>query len=96
MNGRDFKSMAAAPMVEVTNATVSFAQEAFSEYHLYSLNRRTSIFDQESKQISLLNASHFPVRKVYVVNGQSYYYRSSRATRRAGKRSGAGLLQIQE
>jgi hypothetical protein len=53
-----------------------FQQESFSEYHLYSLARRTSISDQESKQISLLNASHFPMRKVYVVNGQSYYYRS--------------------
>lgn len=54
-----------------------FQQESFSEYHLYSLNRRTSIFDQESKQISLLSASHFPLRKVYVVNGQSFYYRQA-------------------
>ena len=59
------------------NAPAPFQQESFSEYHLYSLNRRTSVFDQESKQISLLNASHFPVRKVYVVDGQSYYYRSA-------------------
>jgi len=64
-------------MSEVANAPAAFAQESFSEYHLYSLNRRTSIFDQESKQISLLYASHFPLRKVYVVNGQSYYYRSA-------------------
>ena len=56
------------------NAAAPFQQESFSEYHLYSLNRRTSIFDQESKQISLLNASRFPVRKVYVVNGQAFYY----------------------
>jgi hypothetical protein len=75
INGRDFlelagvaKSMPAAPQ---------FQQEAFSEYHLYSLGRRTSIFDQESKQISLLNASRFPLQKVYAVNGQSYYYRSA-------------------
>jgi len=59
------------------NAPAPFQQESFSEYHLYSLNRRTSIFDQESKQISLLNASHFPLRKVYVVNGQAYYYRGA-------------------
>ena len=76
LNGRDemraMKSMAAA-----VNAPAPFQQESFSEYHLYSLNRRTSIFDQESKQISLLNASHFPLRKVYVVNGQSYYYRTA-------------------
>src|SRR5262249_30747939 len=37
-----------------------FAQEAFSEYHLYTLGRRTSIFDKESKQISLLNATGVP------------------------------------
>jgi hypothetical protein len=61
------KAMPAAPQ---------FQQESFSEYHLYSLARRTSISDQESKQISLLNASHFPMRKVYEVNGQTYYYRT--------------------
>src|SRR6266851_91273 len=59
-------------MSRAANAPAPFQQESFSEYHLYSLNRRTSIFDQESKQISLLNASHFPLRKVYVVNGQTY------------------------
>jgi hypothetical protein len=77
-NGRDFKNL--LPQAQMSNAAlerVPFAQESFSEYHLYSLNRRTSVFDQESKQISLLNASRFPVRKVYVVNGQSYYYRAA-------------------
>jgi hypothetical protein len=64
-------------MSRAVPAAAPFQQESFSEYHLYSLNRRTSIFDQESKQISLLNASHFPLRKVYVVNGQSYYYRAA-------------------
>lgn len=74
INGRlDFKAVAQSAMV--TNAAAPFQQESFSEYHLYSLNRRTSVSDQESKQISLLNASHFPIRKVYVVNGQYYYYR---------------------
>lgn len=74
INGRDFKSVAQSIVVTTAAAPV-FAQEAFSEYHLYSLNRRTSVSDQESKQISLLNASRFPLHKVYVVNGQYYYYR---------------------
>ncbi len=52
-------------------------QENFSEYHLYTLNRRTTIADKESKQVSLLRASSFPVEKHFVVNGQSYYYRSA-------------------
>jgi hypothetical protein len=76
INGRDFRALAQS--VVVTEAAgAPFAQESFSEYHLYSLNRRTSVSDQESKQISLLNASHFPVRKVYVVNGQTFYYRGA-------------------
>jgi hypothetical protein len=70
------EAKAMVAMSRAVPAAAPFQQESFSEYHLYSLNRRTSIFDQESKQISLLNASHFPLRKVYVVNGQSYYYRS--------------------
>src|SRR5574337_920216 len=53
-----------------------FAQEAFSEYHLYTLGRRTSIFDKESKQISLLSASGIPVEKAFVVEGQQFYYRN--------------------
>jgi hypothetical protein len=64
-------------MSKAAAAPAPFQQESFSEYHLYSLNRRTSVSDQESKQISLLNASRFPLQKVYVVNGQPYYYRTA-------------------
>jgi hypothetical protein len=53
-----------------------FEQESFSEYHLYSLGRRTSVEDKETKQISLLQGTNVPVSKVFVVNGQSFYYRS--------------------
>jgi len=67
---------AAMDKVAQSAAAPAFQQESFSEYHLYSLSRRTSIFDQESKQISLLNASRFPLQKIFVVNGQSYYYRN--------------------
>jgi hypothetical protein len=77
MNGRNFKAMAQSSVADEAAPAAPFAQESFSEYHLYSLNRKTSIFDQESKQISLLDASHFPLQKVYVVNGQSYYYRGA-------------------
>jgi len=51
-----------------------FAQENFSEYHLYSLGRRTSVEDKETKQISLLQGSAVPVEKHFVVNGQNFYY----------------------
>jgi hypothetical protein len=51
-----------------------FAQENFSEYHLYSLGRKTSVEDKETKQISLLQGSGIPVEKHFVVNGQNFYY----------------------
>lgn len=76
LNGRE-QMQALKSMAGAANAPAPFQQESFSEYHLYSLNRRTSIFDQESKQISLLSASRFPLWKVYVVNGQAYYYRAA-------------------
>jgi len=64
-----------APMA-VAKAAPQFQQEAFSEYHLYSLGRKTSVEDKETKQISLLEGSGVPVEKIFMVNGQSYYYRN--------------------
>lgn len=54
-------------------------QESFSEYHLYTLGRTTTIADKESKQVNMLDAAAFPVQKTYIVNGQYYYYRSQMA-----------------
>src|SRR6266850_1757749 len=42
-------------------AAPQFQQENFSEYHLYSLGRKTSVEDKETKQISLLQGSGVPV-----------------------------------
>ena len=55
-------------------APAQFQQENFSEYHLYTLGRRTSIENQETKQISLLQGSAVPVEKIFIVNGQNFYY----------------------
>ena len=60
-------------------APPQFQQENFSEYHLYTLGRRTSVEDKETKQISLLEGSGVPVEKLFVVNGQNFYYRSAQA-----------------
>ncbi len=58
---------AAAPAAEM-------AQEAFSDYHLYTLGRKTTINNNETKQVSMLGATAFPVHKRYVVEGQYFYY----------------------
>src|SRR5215831_5138378 len=61
------------PMAKAMRAE-QFAQENFSEYHLYTLGRKTSVEDKETKQISLLQGSNVPVEKHFVVNGQNFYY----------------------
>ena len=53
------------------------AQESFSDYHLYTLGRKTSINNNQTKQVSMLGATGFPVRKRYVVDGQAFYYRNA-------------------
>jgi hypothetical protein len=64
--------------LEQASPAAPMTSEAFSEYHLYSVGRRTTINNNETKQISMLTGTGFPVRKRYVVNGQSSYYRNSR------------------
>jgi hypothetical protein len=63
-------------MKSAVPAAPQFQQENFSEYHLYTLGRRTSVEDKETKQISLLAGTDVPVQKIFVVNGQNYYYHS--------------------
>jgi hypothetical protein len=75
---------AALPManrnVMVTNQSALLAppvqEENLSEYHLYTLGRRTSIQNNETKQISLLTGTGIPVEKYLSVEGQQYYYRN--------------------
>jgi hypothetical protein len=63
-------------VAESARAPAAMAQEAFSEYHLYTLERRTSINNAETKQLAMLSGTGVPVVKRYVVNGQNYYFRS--------------------
>ena len=64
---------------EVAAAPPAFSREAFSEYHLYGLNRKTTLLENETKQISLLGGTGVPVKKLFVVNGQNFYYRNRQA-----------------
>jgi hypothetical protein len=61
---------------EKAAAAPAFAREAFSEYHLYTLGRQTTLLENETKQIALLDGAGIPVQKRYVVDGQQFYYRN--------------------
>lgn len=69
LEGRVMKSMPmAAPVM---------AEESLFEYHLYTLERPTTIAEQQTKQVALLSASQIPTSKELVLQGRDYYYRSS-------------------
>jgi hypothetical protein len=67
---RALSEMAAKP------ASAQFSEQTFFEYHLYSLQRATTIKSQQTKQVSLLSAEHIPVNKRYFYYGAQHYFRS--------------------
>lgn len=53
------------------------SEEGLLDFHLYTLDRPTTIAQNQTKQVALLSAAALPVRKEYVLRGADYYYRSS-------------------
>ena len=53
----------------------AFTEEAFFEYHLYTLDRPTTVRNNEQKQVTLLEASDFGVDKRMIFYGAAHYYR---------------------
>lgn len=67
---------AAAEMRAPGAAPPQFREEAFFEYHLYTLERRTTLHDNETKQMTLLEASSVPVQKKFQLEGQRFWFTS--------------------
>src|SRR5215813_12803680 len=59
MNGA-FRMEADAPAVTERN---------FDEYHLYTLQRATTLYDRETKQVEFVRASGIPSQRIYVYDG---------------------------
>src|SRR5438309_2089805 len=77
---RDELRQAAGLATRMTKADApasEMAQESLFEYHLYTLQRPTTIADNQTKQVALLSAGGVPVAKELVLQGSDYYYRSS-------------------
>jgi len=67
-------ALGAAMARKSADSESQFQEQGFFEYHLYTLQRPTSVRDNETKQVSLLEAAGFDVKKEFVLNGQHYYY----------------------
>ena len=70
---KKFEMLAEESMV----ADADMVEEALFEYHLYTLQRPTTISENQTKQVSLLSATKIPIKKEFLLQGQDYYYRSS-------------------
>ncbi len=49
-------------------------EERFAEYHLYTLQRRTTIRENQTKQVSLLSGANVAVEKHYELRGNTGFY----------------------
>lgn len=53
-----------------------FKEDAFFEYHIYTLQRNSTIKNNQTKQIDLVTADDIPVKKEFIFQGAAYYYRT--------------------
>ena len=49
-------------------------QEALFEYHLYTLQRPTTLSENQTKQVALLSATNVSIQKEFLLAGASHYY----------------------
>src|SRR5256714_13201646 len=69
--GRNYALAGAMAKREMSDEA-QFQEQGFFEYHMYTLQRPTTIRDNETKQVSLLEAAGFDVKKEFVLSGQRY------------------------
>jgi hypothetical protein len=68
---------AVASFARAAPVVAKMAEESLFEYHLYTLDRPTTIAENQTKQVALLSAANVPVRKEFLLAGGDYYYQSS-------------------
>ena len=64
---------------KVVDGAAGFVEKSFFEYHIYDLQRKTTVKDNQTKQISLLEAGDVNVRKEFLVRGNKGWWFSSYA-----------------
>ncbi len=66
-----------APM-PLAAAKPAMAEESMFEYHLYSLDRPTTVLERQKKQVALLQAAGVQASKELILRGSEHYYKSER------------------
>jgi hypothetical protein len=73
---RDAQPMPRAVMAMAAKVAdaAEMQQESLFEYHLYTLQRPTTLAENQTKQVALMSATRVPVQKEFVLAGADYYY----------------------
>lgn len=74
---RNARAMELAAKSVAADASREFQSEGFFEYHLYTLDGRTTVKDNQTKQLSLMAAAEVPVVKHLMYYGAQDYYRNA-------------------
>lgn len=91
VSGVDEEVMRQRMMADVMAAAPAFTEEAFFEYHLYTLQRPADVVNNEQKQVVLLEASDFDVRKRLIFRGSPQYFRGQYGQVSANQKVGVFL-----
>lgn len=57
----------------MADAGAQFEEKAFFEYHMYTLQRKATVKDNQTKQISLLSANNIPVKKLFIYDMKDFF-----------------------
>jgi len=63
-------------MAKADAAAGRFVEEGLFEYHLYTLQGKTTVKDNQTKQVGLMTAAAVPIRKILTFRGMDHFYLS--------------------
>ena len=78
----------AASKMAAQEAAPQFKEESFFEYHLYTLDRRTTVKDNQTKQMTLLQADQVPIKKLFLFSEARSIITTGMTRKRANRRWG--------
>ena len=67
-------------VMRMASSAPQFQEESFFEYHIYTLDRKTTVKDNQTKQLSLFTAPSVPVTKRLLLTGNFGSYRDALGT----------------
>ncbi|HEY8101461.1 MAG TPA: DUF4139 domain-containing protein [Burkholderiaceae bacterium] len=71
---RDIAMKSGIRLLAGAPASQPMQEEKLGDYHLYTLDRPTTILQNQTKQVALLSAAEIPVKREYVLQSNNMYW----------------------